>query len=706
MKHLYPLLGFFICISHTVFSQCIPATVQSTASINTPGYTLNSSFNASSTATATIANLSSGMFSFTGSVAGTATWSSGVQLQNDPTVGTYIFVQPTNTDNASSVTNIATYTIQFVEAVTNFSLRCGGLNNNDQVKFTAFNGATPITITAANFSNNVPDPGNSGTITITGGNVVASTNTAGATGVTTNRITLTVPGPVTKIVMTSGKSDNSNSTVTLGFTSFSYTRCVQVRPDINATFVNTSITGNVGTNDTQPTGTTYGTATALPGNPGPAVPTINSNGTYTFTSAVAGTFKFTVPMCPGSVVNPDCANVTLTITVSDATSVTNKPFANTDLATTPINTAVTLKTLDNDKAGNNTTGTLNAASVAVTVAPLHGTTSVNSSTGAITYTPTTGYTGYDTLTYKVCDTKSPTPQCATGNQIITVIPAATANSTVAADDYNSTPLNTNVSGNIKNNDSDPENNTQTVTAQTTTTPGKGTLTLLANGNYTFVPVSGFTGPINYTYQTCDNGSPVACTNATLYLLVFPSAVLPLELLSFTAIAHNENAQLTWRTADQDNVSRFEIERSDLSPVNYTTVGTVPVNNSTAGTYFFTDLHAGDRIKTGTYRLKMVDIDGRFKYSPVRTVNFGNQQLCTVLPTSVMAGEPVTLFAGASTNQERYTGQLYNSFGQLLQEWTGITDTFRQIETANLRKGMYFVKIIQQTGSTTKKFVVQ
>ncbi len=95
------------------------------------------------------------------------------------------------------------------------------------------------------------------------------------------------------------------------------------------------------------------------------------------------------------------------------------------LATTPINTGRYFKTLTNDKAGSNTNVTLNPASVAVTVAPLHGTTSINGTTGAITYAPTTGYTGYDTLTFQVCDLKTPTPQCATAYQIITIIPLAT-----------------------------------------------------------------------------------------------------------------------------------------------------------------------------------------------------------------------------------------------------------------------------------------
>ena len=36
MNKMYPLLIAFFCFSHNVFSQCIPATVQSTSTINTP----------------------------------------------------------------------------------------------------------------------------------------------------------------------------------------------------------------------------------------------------------------------------------------------------------------------------------------------------------------------------------------------------------------------------------------------------------------------------------------------------------------------------------------------------------------------------------------------------------------------------------------------------------------------------------------------
>jgi len=708
MKKFYTILFSLAGCFNVAFSQCTPATVRGTANLNTPNYALNTSFNTTNMASATINNLSSGMFSFTGSVAGTARWGNGIQIQNDATVGNYIYVQPNSTNNTGTA-NIATYSIDFTEAVTNFSLRCAGLNNQDQLRITAFNGATPITISAANFSDNVADPGNSGTIVISNGNTLTGNNTAGGTSVNTNRITLNIPGPVTRIVMTSGKADANNaSTVTLGFTSVSYTRCVKVPPDINATFVNTAVTGNVGTNDIQPAGTTYGAAVAKPGNPTSALPVINANGTYSFTAAQVGVYKFSVPMCPGSVVSPDCPLIDLIITVSDASATTNKPFANTDMATTPINTPVTLNTLANDKAGNNTSVTLNPASVTVTQAPLHGTISVNSSNGNITYTPNTGYTGYDTLTYQVADLSSPTPQTATAYQIITILPASSANSTLASDDYNSTRLNTAVSGNVAGNDNDPEGNTQTVTAQTTTVPGKGTLVLAANGSYTFTPVTGFSGPVNYPYQICDNGTPSTCANATLYLLVFPSATtLPLTLTSFNATAYDRDVKLSWTTDHQDNVSRFEIERSTFAANTFTVVGTVAVNNGLSGSYTFSDVNAKAFMEKGYYRLKIIDNDGRYSYSRINLINFGSKVVTSVNPTLVTGGQSITLYTGASVSRQTYTGEIYNQSGQLIRKWTGTVGQNKHIETAELQKGVYVIRVTQETGAgSTNKFIVQ
>jgi len=238
------------------------------------------------------------------------------------------------------------------------------------------------------------------------------------------------------------------------------------------------------------------------------------------------------------------------ITVLGANSNQNAPVANVDIATTNFNTPVTLKTLANDAAGN-PSNSLVTSTVTVTVAPNNGTASVNTTTGDITYTPTAGFTGVDTLTYSVCDNQTPS-KCATALQIITVKSSGTTNNTTtAADDYRITLINTVATGNVKTNDVDAEGNTQTVTAQTTTVAGKGTLVLAADGSYTFTPVNGFTGPVDFPYTTCDNGTPQACASATLHILVKPIGDLP----DLTPSIFNNGTTLVQNTT-RDNVIRI------------------------------------------------------------------------------------------------------------------------------------------------------
>ncbi|MBL7766375.1 MAG: tandem-95 repeat protein [Chitinophagaceae bacterium] len=296
---------------------------------------------------------------------------------------------------------------------------------------------------------------------------------------------------------------------------------IETNPDFNVTYVNVSVPGNVNTNDITPVGTTYGTPTAVPGNPGGAMPVVNSNGTYTFITPIQGVYQFLVPVCePGQTL--DCISELLTITVLPLTDV-YPPIANTDIATTPMSTPVTLISLSNDAA---TLGfALIPGSVTITDLPNHGSAVVNPLNGNITYTPDAGYVGMDTLKYQVCQNTIPST-CATAYQIITIQPSDWPNSTTAADDYYSTGLNQPVSGNVKTNDTDPEGHAQTVTPQTTTISGKGTLVLNSDGTFTFTPTSGYKGPVEFPYTICDNGVPQECASATLHILIIPPDVTP------------------------------------------------------------------------------------------------------------------------------------------------------------------------------------
>ncbi|RYE24839.1 MAG: hypothetical protein EOP51_06085 [Sphingobacteriales bacterium] len=286
-------------------------------------------------------------------------------------------------------------------------------------------------------------------------------------------------------------------------------------PDVNVTLVNVLVPGNVNTNDVVPAGSTYSTPVPSGSNPGGATIVMNSNGTYTFVSTTPGVYSYQVPSCAP---NKGCQDVTLTITVVNNNSLQKPPVANTDIAITKTNTAVTIFTVANDAAGSPGRSIV-PSSVTITSGPKYGTAVVDPATGNIIYTPMFLYTGMDTLSYTVKDDAEPTQGQASAIQMIRIDGVGAINNTLAADDYVLTAANQPATGNVKTNDTDAEGNTQTVTAQNITVAGKGQLVLNADGSYVFTPEPGFTGPVSFSYITCDDGTPAACAGATLYILV-------------------------------------------------------------------------------------------------------------------------------------------------------------------------------------------
>ena len=288
-------------------------------------------------------------------------------------------------------------------------------------------------------------------------------------------------------------------------------------PDFNVTSVNVEIEGNVNTNDVVEDGTNYDMPTANPSNPADGVLELFSDGSYTFVSPNPGVYEYIINVClPGSA--PDaCVTETLVITVTNQYDDQNPPIANPDLGYLLKNSQVTLPTLLNDKPGQ-AEKNLVPGSVMIIENPLFGNASVNSGTGDITYIPNTDFVGSDTLRYTVCD-DSTTPLCAEAIQVFVVFDISSPNSTVAWDDFAITFANENVSGNVLDNDFDPQGDNQMVTPQNLTIGGVGNLSISADGSFTFEPTSGTSGSYSFPYEVCDDGNPVACARATLYVLV-------------------------------------------------------------------------------------------------------------------------------------------------------------------------------------------
>lgn len=113
----------------------------------------------------------------------------------------------------------------------------------------------------------------------------------------------------------------------------------------------------------------------------------------------------------------------------------------------------------------------------------------------------------------------------------------------------------------------------------------------------------------------DFNLPVATnTEKTVVLLLTP---LPVSLLSFQAELTGSVVQVTWKTAVEENLKHFEVQRS-ANGVDFSTIGIVQPGQTS---YLFTDKEP--LVGYNYYRLRSVDIDGKATNTPMVLVNVKN-----------------------------------------------------------------------------------
>ena len=293
--------------------------------------------------------------------------------------------------------------------------------------------------------------------------------------------------------------------------------------DINVTFKNSTVQGNVLTNDRDPEGQLL-TVTQLTGvtTSEGGVVTFNNDGTYTYTPANGFTGKdtFTYQVCDASGL---CSNALVTIDVIPlSTSVNDSPVALSDAYQGNVNAVVSGDLIANDLDAD---GNVDSASVVLTSAlpnPLtQGALSLNSD-GTFTFVPITGFTGQVSFTYSVCDTGNPV-YCDEATVTIDVLPDTEGStSTFPTDDAFIGIEDIALTGNVLNND-DPAGNQLSVNTTPVVPPKHGSLTLHADGTFTYTPDLNFYGQDYFVYEVCNDATPPSCNKATVYLIVSKSS---------------------------------------------------------------------------------------------------------------------------------------------------------------------------------------
>lgn len=190
---------------------------------------------------------------------------------------------------------------------------------------------------------------------------------------------------------------------------------------------------------------------------------------------------------------------TATVTVS----VNSPPKAVDDKATTPFDTSVTLKVLENDSDPNG-----DALTVVSVTTPAHGTAII--SENALKYTPAAGYYGTETFSYTIVDAFGAT---STANVKITVL--RNNSPPVAVDDSYWTYQNLGITILVLQNDTDAQGDPLTVTQASAAAHG----TVYNNGiNVVYLPHADFIGNDSFTYTISDGfgGTSTAVVRIKVY----------------------------------------------------------------------------------------------------------------------------------------------------------------------------------------------
>ena len=233
---------------------------------------------------------------------------------------------------------------------------------------------------------------------------------------------------------------------------------------------------------------------------------VNGDGSFTYTPATNynGTDTFTYQLCD---TDADCSTGTVAVTI---TSVNDTPSATDDTNTTTEDTQVGGNVSTNDTPsgdGGNLWSLVGANGGAS-----HGTVTMNPD-GSYTYTPEANYNGTDVFTYQLCDTDA---DCSTAAVTVTI---TSVNDTPSAtDDTNTTTEDTQVGGNVSTNDT-PSGDGGNLWSLVGANGGAshGTVTINADGSYTYTPAANYNGTDVFTYQLCD--ADADCTTATVTITI-------------------------------------------------------------------------------------------------------------------------------------------------------------------------------------------
>ncbi len=235
----------------------------------------------------------------------------------------------------------------------------------------------------------------------------------------------------------------------------------------------------------------------------------------------------------------------------------------------------------------------------------------------------------------------------------------------------------------------------------------------------FISLGGYCAGVdtddNYVYWGCSGGkigrANLNGTNADANFITGASSVwgitvpvsstLPVELVSFTATLDGNGALLRWTTVSETNNSGFDIEHRSGTDT-FRSVGFAPGHGTTLETTRYAHTATGLEPGTHVFRLKQIDFDGAFDYSPEVELTLDADGLALAL-----YGVPATdAIRGSLSVPSAQTASvtLYDALGRKVASQDDVSGAF-MLDVSGFASGSYVLRVEAGAASLTRTVVI-
>lgn len=180
---------------------------------------------------------------------------------------------------------------------------------------------------------------------------------------------------------------------------------------------------------------------------------------------------------------------------------------------------------------------------------------------------------------------------------------------------------------------------------------------------------------------------------------------PVEWLSFDGIRLPSTISLSWSTGAELNNSHFIVERSTDARI-FESIGEVASKQDPNGgnTYTFVDQRPYQQ--KSYYRLKQIDLDGKYSYSPMVEI-LEDLSAVKLYPNPLKIGEELNLFIGSKIGAEIKI-ELFNPMGQVISRTAFVAKSNaveHALDISNLNPGYYIISVQNENVKETKKLMI-